>query len=428
MLDGVEYKEVNISGKTNGYHAVCALLAAIVATFCLRHQDAAATPCANGFYVWQRDWSDKVEAAVRAELDAGTHDLYVLGGELEHEGRDERWRCPDVPKEILRHPRVTAVFRLPVRTLNDPGRSAQAVVSRAVALGVHRIQLDVDVPERQIVRYAELLEGIRLCWPTGSGAPRIGATLLPCHLEQKNVRRVLASADDPVIQLHGIDAPKNRAGKWALMDRKTVFRALRKARSLGGRFKMALPAYAYVLTFDSDGAFRRLYAEGLPDDFNLPAGTIRELAAPDLDLLHDILKPPFHLPVVWFRLPVRGADRWCLERETLSILERGERPVPTVEFQVRRGARQGTVDLIARYRHQIPLAGAAATIDWGSTGMNGEFFPLNGSRCEKDAVYGRLPESVHIPPFPCGEPFVFGKAIVPGDPRRISITKAENGK
>lgn len=407
---------------------VFAVVAAFMALWRLGWPSDVSVPGRSGFYVWQRQWSDKVEAAVCAEFEAGTHDLYVLGGELEYENGLARWCGANVPGHVWLHDRVTAVFRLPVQALDNPGESAARVVSHAGTRGVHRIQLDVDVPERMIGRYAELVEGIRHRWPVGAGKLRLGATFLPCHLGLKEVRRVLAALDEPVIQLHGIDAPKNCAESWALMKRRTVFRALRAARAQDRRFKMALPSYAYVLTFNADGGFRRLYAEGLPDNFDLPSGTVREIAAPDLNLLHEIFTSSLRLPVIWFRLPVRGADRWCLERETLSLLERGERPRATVEFTVRRGGCEGTVDLIARYRHQIPLLGVTAAVDWGTCGMEGEFFPLNGCRVMGDAVHGRLPASVSIVPFACGEPFLVGKAITGADPRRISMKEKEKGK
>ncbi len=403
----------------------CALIASSVSMCALRVLSADTDPSTNGFYVWQRHWSDKVESAVCSELETGTHDVYVLGGELDCEGKTVRWREVEVPERIWRHPRVTVVFRLPVQALDHAGTVAGAVVSRATAMGVCRVQLDADVPERMNARYAELVEGMRSRWPAKAGALRLGATFLPCHLDLKGVRRVLAAIDEPVIQLHGIDVPKNRTEPWALMKRETVFRALRAARTLDGRFKMALPSYAYVLTFDEDGTFRRLHAEGLPDGFNLPPGTIRELAAPDLDLLHEIFKSPLRLPAIWFRLPVRGVDRWCLARETLSLLERGERPRATVEFVVRGGARTGTVDLVACYRHQIPLTGTTALIEWGPCGRNGEFFPLNGCRVGDGTVHGRLPIAVNIPPFACGEPFVFGKAITQASPETISVKEGE---
>ena len=377
----------------------------------------------NGFYVWQRKWSDKVESAVDAELEGGTHDLYVLGGELEYGKGPAQWRGTEVPARFWCNPRVTAVFRLPVRALDDPETAAGLVVARAKALGIGRIQLDADVPERLIARYAELVEGIRRRWPGEMGNLRLGATFLPCHLGLKDIRRVLVAIDEPVIQVHGIDAPKNQARDWSLMKRGTVFGALRTARALDRRFKMALPSYAYVLTFNADGGFRRLYAEGLSDDLELPPGTVCELAAPDLDLLHEILKSPLRLPVIWFRLPVRGVDRWCLERETLALLERGERPVATVEFSVCDGGRPGTVDLMACYRHWVSQTGVTAVVDWGKTGAEGEFFPLNGCDLGADAVHGRLPDSIHVAPHACGEPFAVGKAITRARPEEIFVRK-----
>ena len=131
----------------------------------------------NGFYVWQRQWTEQVEATVDAELKRGTHDLFVLGGELEGENESVRWRGAKVPERIWRHPRVSAVFRLPVRTLDHPESTAAVLVARALALDVHRLQLDVDVPERLMARYAELVEAFRRRWPTSAGPVRLGATI-----------------------------------------------------------------------------------------------------------------------------------------------------------------------------------------------------------------------------------------------------------
>jgi len=398
--------------------ALCVILAAACAN--------AFGASADGFYVWQRQWSEPVAAAVDAELKAGTHDLYMLGGELEYVRDRPQWRASQVPSDLWRHPRVTAVLRLPVRALGDPESSAAAIVARADALGVCRVQLDVDVPERRLDRYAALLKGVRRLWPPSSGALRLGATFLPCHLEHDAVRRALAEIDEPVIQLHGIDAPKRRDAHWALMDRTTAFRALKAAHALDGRFKMALPSYAYVLTFHADGRFRRLYAEGLDDDFELPPGATCELAAPDLGLLHEIFASPLRLPVIWFRLPIPGADRWCLARETLALLEDGQCPEPHVEFSVREGARPGTLDLFACYRHQIPLHGTAVSVVWGVS--DGEFFALNDCRVEDGAAYGRLPTRLRLAPRACGETFVVGKAITSADPKKISIRELEESK
>jgi hypothetical protein len=366
-----------------------------------------------------------VARAVSNELHLGTHDLYLLAGELEPAAPSRRWRGAAVPREVWRHPRVSAVFRLPASALRAVEATAKDVALRARQLGVRRLQIDVDVPERLLPRAALLYERIRAQWPAADGPLHLGATFLPCHLRHREMARVLAALDEPVIQLHGIDAPRHRSDNWALMDRKTVFAALRQARRLDGRFKMALPTYAYVLTFDDRGGFRRLYAEGLSDETLLPPASACALAAPDLALLHEVLTSSWRMPVVWFRLPVEGADRWCLSRQTVALLERGERPVPSVDFSVRPTAQADVFDLVATYRHQIPLQGVGCRIDWGDDGAEGVFYPLNGARVADGSVFGRLPRRLSLAPFACGRPFVFGKVRSALGPERISFERED---
>ncbi len=387
-----------------GIVAGCALAVALVARCTVGEPPGVTVPNANGLYVWQRHWSEHVEAAVCSELEAGTHDLYMLEGELEYNGAAARWHWSEVPEDVWRHPRVTAVFRLPVPALDNPGQSAEAIVSRAGALGVHRLQLDADVPERLIVRYAELLEEVRRRWPPENPTLHLGATFLPCHLNLKDIRRALALIDEPVIQLHGIDTPKNHDGHWALMKRQTVFQALRSARALDKRFKMALPCYAYVLTFNADGSFRRLYAEGLPDSFTPPPGTVCELAAPDLDLLHDIFTSSLRLPAIWFRMPVPGGDRWCLDAATLRELESGRAPAPAVILDTEPLPAGNGFCLYAAFLHDIPLDAVTVPLRWRDSARVGEWMPLGG--CVADAPAGRLPDSVTLAPHACGERFL----------------------
>lgn len=362
----------------------------------------------HDFYVWQRKWDGKVDAAVREELANGRHGLYVLGGEIEYEGGRAVWKKVSVPEALWKDVRVTAVFRLPVKALENPARSAQLVVEQAVKLAVRRIQLDVDVPERKLGKYAELVAALRSnpSWTFES----VGATFLPCHLPCKEIRKTLALIDEPVIQLHGIDAPKHRDAGWRLMNRKTAFAALKAAGRLDARFKMALPTYAYVLFFNEDGSFRRLFAEGLGDgDFPVGADASREIAAPDLELLHEIITSTDSLPVIWFRFPVKDHDRWALAMETVLALERGELPKPGLDVEMR-ALDPTIVDVLATYRHQIPLKDVEVALDWNAE-TRGEFFPMNGTRIADGSAYGALPERVLVAPHAPGQSFIIGKAI-----------------
>lgn len=363
---------------------------------------------AHDFYVWQRKWDAKVDAAVQEELAGGSHGLYVLGGEIEYEGGRAVWKQVSVPASLWGNSRITAVFRLPVKALENPAHSAQLVVEQAEKLAVRRLQVDVDVPERKLEKYAELLAALRM--NTAWKFEFVGATFLPCHLSQKEIGKTLALVDEPVVQLHGIDAPKRRQDDWRLMKRKTACAAMKMARKLDGRFKMALPTYAYVLFFNGDGSFRRLFAEGLSDD-DVPFGTetTREIAAPDLELLHELMTSPERLPVIWFRLPVKGLDRWTLEKETVLLLEHGELPKPSLEIEMR-AQNAAVIDVCATYRHQIPLNDTEVLLGWGKE-TKGEFFPMNATRIADGSVYGVLPERVYVAPHAAGQSFIVGKAI-----------------
>lgn len=349
-----------------------------------------------GFYVWQRAWSEDVESQVNAELEAGTHELYILAGE-------------HVPEAIRANEKVSLVFRLPVKKLESPKKSAAEIIEEAKKLKVSRIELDVDAPESKLDKYEELVREIRGTWRKDCGELYLGATFLPCHLKHKEMKSILSLLDEPIIQLHGIDPPRSRNEKWALMNRRTSLNAIKKARELDKRFKMALPTYAYVLLFNGDGSFKRLFAEGLEEEYLRLKDESMEIAAPDLKLLREIISAPDRLPIIWFRLPIKGKDRFALDRETIRILERGEEPKPKVEVEIVETTRN-VFDIYATYHHQIPLKGVEVELDWGEN-KRGEIFLLNSSKVNSEEAYGDLPDTLFIAPFPCGQRTIIAKAI-----------------
>lgn len=361
----------------------------------------------NGFYVWQRVWNEKVDAAVTNELETGEHDLYVLAGEVEYENGGAKWK--GVPERLCTNEKITAVFRLPIKALEKPKDSAALVIEKAKKLEVTRLQLDVDVPESKLEKYEELVREIRGTWPSELGTIKLGATFLPCHLKHEELKRILTLLDESVIQLHGIDAPKNRKEKWELMNRRTVFKALKEARKLDVRFKMALPTYAYVLSFNEDGSFKRLFAEGLSEAYLKARSDSLEIAAPDLELLHEVISSSDALPIIWYRLPIKDLDRYALEKETILELERGNLPKPSLDIELVEVSPK-VVDVKATYHHQIPLAPSEVKLDWGEE-KRGEFYPMNGTEIIDDSVFGVLPETISIAPFASGKTFLVGKVI-----------------
>ena len=365
-----------------------------------------------GVYVWQRDLSPAVLAATRAAVAEG-REVFALAGEFERgaDGTLRELMPPDalpfdfgggLPAGVTSAPPATAVFRVRIGALDDPATTGAVLATRAAELNATRVQLDVDAPERRLSDYASLAAAVREGLPADS---TLSLTLLPCHLAHPEaVRAVLAPADYGVLQLHGIDPPGSLDEGWRLMDPSTVRTALDRARALGLPFRVALPAYAYVLQFAPDGTFRRLWAEGFPGVWAIPPGDIVRLASPDLTLLAGLLADPATPPAIWFRMPVPGGDRWCLDAATLRELESGRAPAPAVVLDTEPLPAGNGFRLYAAFLHDIPLDAATVPLRWRDSARVGEWMPLGG--CVADAPVGRLPDSVTLAPHACGERFL----------------------
>ena len=390
------------------------VLAAVFAAGCSRDAaPPAAAPVVRrpGFYVWQRVVTPAALQAAR-EAAAESRELFVLAGEFAR-GRGEGNALFDLAPGLdppfdfagagdPDRPPATAVFRVRVGALAAPEAMGAALAARAAELGARRVQLDVDAPESRLSAYAALARAVRAGLPEGA---TLSLTLLPCHFAHAAaVREVLSSADYGVLQVHGIDPPGALGDGWRLMDPATVRTALARARAIGAPIRVALPAYAYVLEFAPDGSFRRLHAEGLPDPGALPPDAVLRLAAPDADLLAELLADPATPPAIWFRLPVPGGDRWCLDRETLSELEAGRAPAPCVALDAEPLPAGNGFRLFAAFRHAIALDPAPVALRWRDEARAGEWMSFGG--CIADVPSGRLPDSVVLAPHACGERFL----------------------
>ncbi len=361
-----------------------------------------------GFYIWQRDISPAVLAAAR-EAVAESRELFVLAGEFDRgDGDTLRDLAPNLRPPFAfgvddsLQPSATAVFRVRIGALDIPEAAGSALAARAGSLGAHRVQLDVDAPESRLDDYGTLAQSVRAALPEGA---TLSLTLLPCHLAHPEaVGAVLTAADYGVLQLHGIDPPETIDDDWRLMDRGTVHTALHRARALGYPIRVALPAYAYVLEFASDGVFRRLYAEGFPGTNAFPPGSAIRLAAPDQELLAELLSDPETPPAIWFRLPVPGEDRWCLDRETLRELETGRVPAPRIALDAEPLPADNGFRLFAAFQHAIVLDPVTVPLNWRDDSRAGEWIALGG--CSADVPIGRLPESIALAPHACGRRFL----------------------
>ncbi len=321
---------------------------------------AAASAAEPGYYLWQRRWTPEVR---RAAESVPPERLAILAGELDS-GTTVRTA---VPAEFSA---AEAVFRIHTSRLAD----FPAVESLVKGVPNRNIQLDSDVPERRLAEYAAFLKKLVSRFPE----KRFSVTLLPCHVKNPELRAVLDSGIvSCVLQLHGFEF--RSGGSFELMDPETARRAVAGMRRFHFPFRIALPAYAYVV----DGG--RPYAEGFP------SGAVTEktrLAAPDFRLIAALVRENPDLGVLWFRLPVDGS-RWGLDLETVQILSRGEVPVPDAVFSTR--PQGGGTLVLLEFRRRIPFR---ETISFPFAG-DSEVIPLNGSRIEN----GRLTTTAGV----CGK-------------------------
>lgn len=201
----------------------------------------------RAFYLWQRSWTPETELAVRA----CDRPLSAFAAEL---SRDKTERSA-APAEFWRRPGVTAVFRLRLDAFSTEGFRAACCRNRPERLP--------PGPARR--RYTRAAAG-GICGPpegTAGSASRsvreFSITALPCHLPHARLRR--RRPGRPTITCFSCTdstcrgASKNRM-RW--LDPVVARTAIVRARKLGRPFRLALPTYAYRLSFaPGHRSFRR---------------------------------------------------------------------------------------------------------------------------------------------------------------------------
>ena len=182
-------------------------------------------PLGQWAYVWQREWTLAVSAAIRqaaAKLDG----LVVLGAEI-------AWK--DGKPKLLRPPVDWAVLRETGRPIGiamriDPfpespalrdGRTrmfselAMSLVEDARQHGVTcaEFQVDYDCPKKRLAEYRAWLAPLR----DAVKPVRLVITALPSWLDESDIRGLLAVSDAFVLQVHSVPT-KNEGERVALCD------------------------------------------------------------------------------------------------------------------------------------------------------------------------------------------------------------------
>jgi hypothetical protein len=292
-----------------------------------------APPLPQEAYVWQRQWTPAVSAAVR-ERSADFSGLRVLA--LQQLERGPLELRPDL--EALRECGLPlrAVLRMEgTRPRAEPEALAaqiSAIVERwrAAGLRVEGVEVDHDCGTAGLDEYAIWLRRFR---ERLDASGRLSITALPSWLTAPAALAELRDvADESVLQVHALDARRQR-----LID---VDEALHWAQAWQAQaarpFRLALPAYSLRLRMDRGGRVRAVDAETAIDTAG--EGAVERHADPvDLARLVNAVSQQ-RLPqlrgLLWFRLPVDG-DRRSWSAATLRAAMRGEAPGVRIELLAR---------------------------------------------------------------------------------------------
>jgi hypothetical protein len=327
-------------------------------------------PLGQWAYVWQREWTPAVSAAIRQaapKLDG----FVVLGAEI-------AWK--DGQPKVLRPPVDWAVLRETGRPIGiamriDPfteapalhdGRTrtfselAKSLVEDARQHGVTcaEFQVDYDCPKKRLAEYRAWLAPVR----AAVKPVRLVITALPSWLDESEVRGLLAMSDAFVLQVHSVPT-KNEGERVALCDPERARRWVSQAGKFGRPFSVALPTYSALVGYDADGHSLGMATDGVQPAW--PPGTrvveFDSNAEDESRLVADWRggHPAAMERIAWYRLPVEGKRNWhwptfaaVIEgrapQHRLDILTSDDNPVDV--SLANRGEAEERLDLSVRIR------------------------------------------------------------------------------
>ncbi len=350
-------------------------LCAVILLLATSSRVSAATT--NDVYVWQRQWTPDVRAALTESRDifAGVRVLVAQAG------RDGRWFATSAdPAAFIGDARR----RVAVVRYDGAGTppDADALASflhdlllrwRAGGAAFAGVEIDYDCGSARLTDYAARLRQIRAVLPSEIA---LSVTVLPSWLDTPALDDVSAAVDESVLQVHAVQSPAH-----GLFDAVVAERWIRAFAPRAGKgFRVALPAYGSRVRFDENGRPLAVENEMLVDaaadatarDLRVhPAEVVALLAALETD-------PPSNWRgVAWFRLPV-AADRRAWTLAAIGDVVAGR--TPRAAFSASAIAREaGASDI------------AIANI--GSAGASAPIVAVRAKACEAaDGAIGWRPE------------------------------------
>lgn len=308
-------------------------------------------PLAHDAYIWQRVWRPALAAAMRDSADV-VRQWRVLAAEAQPGGA----LLPvAVDWQALRASGRPAVMVVRIDG-QLPGLDQGALLAGISALrrdwaaaGVvpAGLEIDHDCATARLGAYAGWLTKVR---HSLGGALPLSITALPAWLDAAELDRVLAEADEAVLQVHAVRNPSGGLFDAGLA-RAWIARFAARSRV---PFRVALPAYGARVDFDRFGNPAAVESEApllasVPDSRELavdPAAVAALLASLRGDA------PPGLRGIVWFRLPT-AEDRRAWSLSTWRAVVEGRSLVPRFGARLRAAESPGLYDLVLENRGDV---------------------------------------------------------------------------
>jgi hypothetical protein len=292
-------------------------------------------------YLWQRDWTPAVAAAVTA-ADRQMDGVVVLAAEIQwNSGRPSPVRA-NLSWHTLKSLKKSVSLALRIDPYSGPfvenDLAAAAIVSEATRLireakahqlDLDELQLDFDCPQKKLAGYGIWVLAVR----TAIRPIKLVLTTLPVWLDEPDFADLIRPSDGYVLQVHSIPTG-HQIGHEVICDPALARSWVTKASHLGRSFEVALPTYRCTAGYDLSGNLLGVAMDSVAPLF--PPGTRLLEFDSDAEAMAKLVNDwrtarPEHLKgLIWYRLPV-STDRQNWRWPTVTAVMEGRAPVRRLE-------------------------------------------------------------------------------------------------
>jgi hypothetical protein len=352
------------------YRPIILFACALVAS--CRPQSTSQTPLLQRGYLWQRDWTQAVAAAV-TDADRHMDGVVVLGAEIQwNAGRPSPIRA-NLSWQTLKslkgsvalalrvdpYPGPFVEHDLPAMTIvNEATRLIQE--AKAHQLDLSELQLDFDCPQKKLAGYEIWVQTVR----AAIRPIKLILTTLPVWLDERTFPDLIRQSDGYVLQVHSIPTG-HQIGHEVICDAALARSWVTKADNLGRPFDVALPTYRCTAGYDPAGNLIGVAMDSAAPVF--PPGTRLLEFDSDEDALARLVnewhaaRPEYLMGVIWYRLPV-STDRQNWRWPTMIAVMKGRTPLHRLEVS-RQGDNPVDLSISNNGEADVPV-NCTVTVTW----------------------------------------------------------------